>query len=220
MDMPDSAVEIQTLGRFRITVEGIPVATDWPDETLKVFFCSLLSPLDLYFTWDRVCRSMWDTPATRTSKRRLEEILIRPLNSFLIKELGFAPIIADPEGIRIDYQRLHVDAFEFYGSAREGFDLMTLGNHVAAFELFRRANALYVGRYLPEFSGTVFASARNALESLFQTVIKDAIPATQITAGSGPKNMTSFGQFLNTARKGLATEPETTPTFPDGCCYR
>jgi len=44
MSIPDTTLEIQTLGRFSISAEGKPVATDWPDEMAKVLFCSLLSP--------------------------------------------------------------------------------------------------------------------------------------------------------------------------------
>jgi hypothetical protein len=163
---------------------------------------------------------MWGEPETHFNRIRLEEGLIRQLKSFLIKELGFDPIFSDPEGIRIDCQRLHVDAVDFYRSARQGLKLMTHSKHEAAFELFSRANTLYVGRYLPGFYGNAFVSARNTLEALYQTVIKDTIPATQITASPRYKNMTPFGQFLNKARKGLATGQETTPTFPDGSCYR
>src|SRR5664279_364297 len=101
MKIPDVTLNILTFGSFSISVDGKPDVTEWPNETLKVLFCSLLSPLDLYFTWDRICRSMLGVPDTLASRRQLEELSIRPLNHFLIKELGFNPIITGHEGIRI-----------------------------------------------------------------------------------------------------------------------
>ena len=179
--MPDTILEILTLGRFSISVDGKPVATDWPDETIKVFFCSLLSPLDLSFTWDRICRSMWGEPATRTSRRRLEEIFIRPLNSFLLKELGFNPLIAGPEGIRIKQQGIYVDALEFYSTVVEGLRLLSLGNHAAALEKFSRANSLYAGCYLPGMPGKIIANTRNDLESMYRTAVVNGIRQARST---------------------------------------
>jgi hypothetical protein len=42
VDNSDTMLEIQTLGRFSISVDGKPVAAVWPDETQKELFCSLL----------------------------------------------------------------------------------------------------------------------------------------------------------------------------------
>lgn len=181
MNTPNTTLEIRTLGSFSISADGEPVATDWPDETVKVLFCSLLSPLDLYFTWDRICRSMFGVPATRTSRSRLEDICIRPLNSFLIKELGFNPLIAGPEGIKIDLQGIHVDAHEFYSTVLEGLRLLSLTNNAAALEKFSRANSLYAGIYLPGIPGKIIDNTRNDLESLYQTAVKEGIRDAQKT---------------------------------------
>ncbi|MBK5274908.1 MAG: hypothetical protein JJE30_07640 [Desulfuromonadales bacterium] len=171
MNIPDTTLEILTLGRFSLSVDGKPVATDWPDETVKVFFCSLLSPLDLYVTWDRLCRSMLGEPETLSSRRQLEETSIRPLNYFLIKELGFNPVIVGHEGIRIERQRSHVDAFEFHSVALEGLRLLALGDHVAAHRKFSIAKTLYVGCYLPGMAGKIIANTRKDLESFFRTAV-------------------------------------------------
>jgi hypothetical protein len=58
MNLPDTTLGIKSLGRFSIFVNVKPVATNWPDETVKVFFYSLLSPMDLSYTWDRLCLSI------------------------------------------------------------------------------------------------------------------------------------------------------------------
>jgi len=175
MDIPDTTPEILTLGRFSISVEGKPVAKGWPDESLKIFFCSLLSPLDLFFTWDRISRSMLHEPATRTTIRRLEESCVRPLKSFLIKELGFNPLISGPEGVRIDQQAIHIDALEFYSTFLEGLNLLSYGNAVAAREKFSRADSLYAGTYLPGMTGKIIDHTRNDLESLYRTAVMDAV---------------------------------------------
>jgi len=171
MNKPDIKLEILTLGRFSISVQGKPVATEWPDETIKVLFCSLLSPLDLYITWDRLCRSLCALSATRPSRHRLETVFIRPLNSFLLKELGFTPLITGPEGLGIDKQRIHLDALEFQRTAVEGLALLSLDNQLAALEKLNRAKSLYKGCYLPGVNGKIIDSTRKDLESLYQTVV-------------------------------------------------
>lgn len=168
MNISDTTLDIHTLGSFGISVNGKPVATKWPGEVAMLLFCSLLSPLDLCFTWDRICRTIFGVPATRTNRLRLEETVIRPLNTFLIKELGFEPIIAGQENIRIDQERIHVDAVEFHDSFVEGLSLLSLGNHSAALEKFCKANALYAGSYLPGMPGKIIANTRKDLESLYR----------------------------------------------------
>jgi hypothetical protein len=177
MDTPDTTLEIKTLGRFSISVTGKAIATEWPDETMKILFCSLLSPLDLYFTWDRVCRSMWGVPATPASRRLLEETFTRPLSSHLIRELGFNPLIAGKDGMRIAQKRIHLDATEFHGDVVEGVRLLSLGNRTAAHEKFKGAVSLYSGSYLPGIEGKIITSTRNELESLYQIALMNSVPA-------------------------------------------
>jgi len=197
-----TTLEILTLGRFSVSINGNPVAATWPDETIKIFFCSLISPLDLYFTWDRICRSMLGVPETRASRRQLEEVLIRPLNSFLIKEFGFTPLIAGLESIRIDQQRIYVDAMEFHNAVTEGFKLISLGNRAAAFEKLGRAKSLYAGSYLPGIPGKIINNTRNELESLYRTAVMEIVPK----AGRNP------GQ-IETARPG-SDSLESVAVFP------
>ncbi|MGK2906546.1 MAG: hypothetical protein ACSLFH_09410 [Desulfuromonadales bacterium] len=174
MHIPATMLEIQTLGRFSMSVAGKVVANDWPDEAVKLLFCSLLSPLDLSFTWDRICRSMWGEPVTPTNRQQLEEVLIQPLNKFLIMEFGFNPIIADTEGIRIDKHHIHVDAYEFYCTALEGLRLVFLDQHDAAMEKFNWAKLLYTGSYLPGMPGKIIENTRHDLE-LYRAAVVDRI---------------------------------------------
>ena len=185
MNIPETTLEILTLGRFSISIGGKLVATDWPDEAVKVLFCSLLSPLDLYFSWDRICRSMWGVPETPTNRRRLEETVVRPLKSFLIKELGFNPLIAGQEGIRLNQQRIRVDALEFHSAVVEALRLVSLGNHAAALDKFRRADSLYAGSYLPGMPGIIIEHARTELETVYHNAVMDAISHAQISDVSG-----------------------------------
>jgi hypothetical protein len=173
MDIPVTMLEIRTLGRFSISVNGKPVATVWPDEAIKLLFCSLLSPLDLFFTYDRICRSMLGVPATLTSRRRLDETFIRPLNTFLIKELGFTPLITGQEDIRIDKHHIHIDAHDFHSTVVEGLRLMSLGDNGPALKILSRADSLYAGSYLPGMEGKIIENTRNDLESLHRTVSMD-----------------------------------------------
>jgi hypothetical protein len=182
MNRPDTTLNIETLGRFRIFVAGKPVAAAWPDEAIKMLFCSLLSPLDLYFTWDRICRSTMGVPETRTSRCQLEEVFIRPLNSFLIRELGFSPLIAGNESIRIDKQRIHVDALEFHTAAIEGLRLLSINNNSAALTKLGTAISLYAGPYLPDMTGKIIVNTRKELESLHRTAV---LAAEQLARNAG-----------------------------------
>jgi hypothetical protein len=179
MNKPVYALDIQTLGRFSISADGQTVATNWPDERIKVFFCSLLSPLDLYFTWDRVCRSFLNVAETRSSRRQLEEVFLRPLNHFLNKALGFNPLVIRPEGIRIDPQGIHIDVFEFHHAVIDGLNLISLGNLDNAREKFARADTLYSGNYLTGISGKIIEHTRIELEALYQTTVKDGVWQTR-----------------------------------------
>jgi len=199
MNIPDTTLEIRTLGSFSISFAGKAVATDWPDETIKLLFCSLLSPLDVSFTWDRICRSMWGVPATRTSMRRLEKNCIQPLTSFLTKELGFNLLITGHESIRINQQRIQVDALEFHSTAAEGLRLLSLGNHDAALEKFSRADSLYAGRYLPGMPGKIITDTRDDLQSLYQTAVMDAMPLTRNSGWSGRTRRAEPGVYLMAA---------------------
>jgi hypothetical protein len=175
MNIPAHTLNIYTLGRFSIADEEKSFATDWPDEATKVFFCSLLSPLDIYFSWDRICRSMLGVPETRASRRQLEETIIRPLITFLTREVGFNPLIINPEGISIDKQGINIDALEFYNAVLEGLRLLSLDNYPAALEKFTRANVLYAGSYLPGISGKIIDNTRADLESLYRTAVMEGL---------------------------------------------
>jgi DNA-binding SARP family transcriptional activator len=176
MDEPVTTLKIQTLGRFSFNIDGKPVATEWPNEFLKVFFCSLLSPLDLYFSWDRICRSMWEMPAKDISKHQLNKMILKPLDTFLVKELEFNPLIADSEGIRIDQQSVHVDAREFYSTVLEALRLFSIADNSAAVEKFSRAKSLYTGSYLPGIQGKIIVNTRFGLEAMYHTAVMGAVP--------------------------------------------
>lgn len=185
MNAPDSKLEILTLGSFSISVDGKAVVPDWPSETLKELFCSLLSPLDLYVSWDRICRSIWDIPATTDSELGMEEIFVRPLRSFLVKEFGFDPLITGDDGVRFDQGRITLDALEFHSTAVGGLRQLSLENRSAALEKFCRAKTLYAGIYLPDMTGKIIASTRNELESLYLAAVIDGIPLSRNSSWSG-----------------------------------
>jgi hypothetical protein len=197
MKTPHTLLDVKTLGCFHISLQGKHVLNNWPDETLKVLFCSLLSPLDLSFSWDRICRSMWGLALTRTSRRRLDEHYIRPLNTFLIRELGFNPLITGREGIRIDQQCINLDAIEFHNAVVDGLKQFSLGNNTDALNQFNKAHALYIGSYLPGVPGKIIANTRTELEALFKTVVTHTAPFTYKSAN--PNHPLRSGPGLNVA---------------------
>jgi hypothetical protein len=196
-----TTIEIQTLGRFVISDHCKPVAADWPDEPLKQFFGSLLSPSDLYVSWDRLCSNFLGVPDSRTSRPRLKETCLRPLIRFLIKELGFNPLIIESEGIRIDHQRVHVDAFEFRNAAVEGLQLFSNDKQVEALNRFNRAKSLYAGSFLTGMSNKIIVNTRNDLESLYLTAILDTMPLILHPGFSGYKPVTDPGQYMTHERR-------------------
>jgi hypothetical protein len=179
MDTSDTALKIQTLGSFNISANGKPVATEWPTDTGKVLFCSLLSPLDLLYSWDRICRTLWDEPATRSSIRRMEKTIIRPLDNFLTSQMGFSPLIAEHEGIRFDHQHVQVDALQFHGAVVDGLKLLISGNDNAALKKFNRAHSLFKGSFLPGVAGKIIEHTRNDLDSMYKSIVMGVIPLTQ-----------------------------------------
>lgn len=197
MNNSDTTLEVRTLGRFGIYIDGKPVATEWPDETIKMFFCSLLSPLDLYISWDRVSRSC--VQVAQANRHLLEEHFIRPLNNFLIGELGFNPLITGREGIRIKLKRLHLDAHDFYRTVVEGNKLLSRGNNAAALAKFNRAVSLYTGSYLPDSRGKIIENTRNDLESLYLTTVNDSIPHVLNAGYSGWGRRVESGMYLMAA---------------------
>lgn len=193
MKHSDTSLRIQTLGRFNISINGKEVATEWPDETSKNIFCSLLSPLDLFITWDRICRSTWDVPVTRTNRRRLEEIMLRPLNSFLIRELGFNPLIIGDDGIKFNHNNVYLDALEFHKTVVEGLRELSLGNFAVAIEKLNQANLLYGGCYLPGMTGKIITNTRTDLDSLFRTAVLVVLPKLQSSNFKVSKRKLNFG---------------------------
>lgn len=191
--MSNTTLEIQTLGRFCISINGKPVAIEWPDETLKVFFCSMLSPLDLSFSWGRISRAMWGLPVCR-----LQEIFVWPLASYLNGELGFNPLIAVNDGVRLDKQCIKVDAHEFYKTVVEGLRQISFANHAAALYNINRAISLYSGSHLPGIPGKINTETRSTLKSLYQSAINDALPIIRNSAA--PEIQTSGSDIMATAQ--------------------
>jgi len=209
MKHSDTSLRIQTLGRFNISINGKEVATEWPDETSKIIFCSLLSPLDLFITWDRICRSTWDVPATRTNRRRLEEILLRPLNSFLIRELGFNPLITGDDGIKFNHDNLYLDALEFHKTVIEGLRELSLGNIAVAMEKLNKANSLYAGCYLPGMPGKIITSTRKDLDSLYRTAVLAVLPNLQSSSFKVTKRKMNLGISGSVSSKKTAHKSHT-----------
>jgi hypothetical protein len=212
MNIHDTTLKILTLGRFSVSYNGKPVVGDWPDETMKVFFCSLISPLDLYLTWDRLCRSMLGVPETRASRRQLEELLIRPLNSFLIRELGFTPLVAVLDSISINQKRIYVDAREFHSAVVEGLRLQSLGEHAAARIKLDRARSLYAGDYLPGINGKIITNTRHELESLYRTAtIESAQTVSHTNSPISPARSGSVDKDFE-----ISVSPQAPKSFPAG----
>jgi two-component SAPR family response regulator len=200
VNITGTKLKIHTLGCLGFSIEGKPVAVHWPDEALKVLFCSLLSPLNLSITWDRICRALWGVSETPSSRQQLEDTLILQLDCYLNEELGFNPVTSGDAGIKIDYQHIYVDAFEFHQSALEGLRLLSFSNYAAAQENFCRARTLYGGRYLSEISGKIIANTRTGLESLYRTTVLEANKLTPDNAISGSRRMSELGQYMNVSR--------------------
>jgi hypothetical protein len=127
---------------------------------------------------------------------RLEELFLRPLGTLLARELGFNPLNAEHDGIRIDLHGIHVDAHEFHSNAVEGLRLMFIGNHAAAVEKLRRANSLYVGSFLPGLPGKIIADTSNYLETLYKSAVMDVMQRTRNSGYPGRSRRVEPGLYL------------------------
>lgn len=168
---PDAVVNICTLGRFTIVVNGFPVTPVWPSETVKVLFCSLLSPLDVIVSWDRLCRALWGVPEERISRQRVNDIIILPLRTMLRGLFGHDPLVTYADGIRLDHTGIYVDALEFFELVINGVSCEGNGDHAGACNKFFRAEVLYVGVFMPGIAGKIIESTRKELEVLFHTTV-------------------------------------------------
>jgi len=113
MKTTNTALEIRVLGQFSLVHSGRALATSWPGPYGRYIFCSLLSPLGEPVTWDRLCRSLWDVPATRESKERIVAI-IKQLNAFFQSECGIRPIVEHMDCITYDSTTTYLDAKDFF----------------------------------------------------------------------------------------------------------
>lgn len=169
MQSAERTLRVVTLGRFSIAVGDSEVKIAWPDETARVLFCSLLSPLDESLSWERSCRSLWGLPATHHSKIRATALLNRLQTSFAV-QLGCDPFIVTHEGAALNKGIINIDAHHFHSNVVTGLRLLALGNRSAASQLLEQALAIYDAPFLPGVPGRIVAATRDELDNLYRMV--------------------------------------------------
>jgi len=170
MNTPIRLLDVRTLGGFSLKFGEREITPQWPNDISKVLFCTLLSPLDEYTTMERLCRSLWDLPATRNPGRRIAAML-EHLSCFLTDLTGINPLIVNEDRVGIDYRYVRVDAAQFYTHANDGTRQLMLGNRRAALVNFHQADRLYRGQFLPGMHNRVISSTREELEETYQVVV-------------------------------------------------
>jgi len=175
MNLPINTLEIRTLGGFSLMVGKKAITATWPDEISKVLFCTLLSPLDESITMERLCRSLWDLPASRTPKKRIAA-KIDHLTDIFVAETGINPFFMIGDRVGINSSHVSVDAHEFYRVTAEGFRLKLFGNCQAALIKLQEADLLYRGLFMPEMFNQVISSTREDLDEMHRMVVKQTMP--------------------------------------------
>jgi DNA-binding SARP family transcriptional activator len=175
MTIHQYSLSVRTLGDFTITRDRKTVNVTWPDNAIKILFCSLLSPLDVSISRDRLCKALWNIPASAAGIGRLTSALGQ-LHDVMARTFGFSPIIVQDDGITLDYGKVYVDARDFHDTAISGFRNFAGGEIAAASHLFRTASMLYRGEFLPGMTGRIISATRNDLEDQYQMLRKQVTP--------------------------------------------
>jgi len=175
MKIPTNTLEIRTLGGFGLMVGEKTITATWPDEISKELFCTLLSPLDKSITMERLCRSLWNLPASRTPKMRIAA-KIDHLSDIFVAETGINPFIIDKDRVRINSGRVRVDAHEFHRHVAEGLKQLLLGNRPAFLIKFHEADLLYRGPFMPGMFNKVITTTREDLDETHRMVVKRTVP--------------------------------------------
>jgi DNA-binding SARP family transcriptional activator len=177
-----ATVEVRTFGQFTLIVNGSETDTAWPDETARILFCSLLSPLDEYVSLERISRSLWGVPATRTSSMRIMGIIQKLRLHFL--GLGdIDPFIMYSDGIALNQKKFAVDANTFRTLTLEGLRLLAKGKRSEASERLRTAYLIYRAPFLPGIPGKLVDATRDELDGLYGMVATALMPTHRMSHG-------------------------------------
>lgn len=175
MTIHQYSLSVRTLGDFTITRDRKTVNVTWPDNAIKILFCSLLSPLDVSISRDRLCKALWNIPASAAGIGRLTSALGQ-LHDVMVRTFGFNPIVFQDDGITLDYGKIYVDARDFHDTAISGFRNFAGGETAAASRLFQAASMLYRGEFLPGMTGRIISATRSDLEDQYQMLSKQITP--------------------------------------------
>ena len=176
MSVPLKTLEIRTMGDFSLMVGERAITAEWPDETTKMLFCTLLSPLDEAISMERLCRSLWEVPATQASMSRIAA-KVEWLSDFFAKEASINPFIINQDHVGIDSRYVRIDAHEFYLHAVKGLRLMSIGNRRGALINLHKADQLYCGWFLPLMDNRVITTTRENLGEIHRMVANARCPS-------------------------------------------
>lgn len=175
-------LHVRSLGGLALSQRGVAVTAPWPDKITKELFCSLLSPLDICITFDRLSRSLLGAPLTARTSERLE-MAIDSLIRFTSEEMGVSdPLLVTPDAVGFKGDSICIDAHQFFETALKGLSNLSKGEKGAALQHVCKAMDLYEGDFLPGMNSRIIVDTREELAGLhkvFSQLLRPARPVVK-----------------------------------------
>ena len=172
-------LHVRTLGGLALSKRGVAVTAPWPDTITKELFFSLLSPLDVGITFDRLSRSLLGAALTARTRERLE-MALDSLIRFSREEMGVcAPLVVTPDAVGFKEDFICIDAHQFFEAALNGLSNLSKGEKTSAFHYVCNAMNLYEGEFLPGMNSRIITNTREELAGLhmmFSQLLRPAQP--------------------------------------------
>ncbi|HTW07779.1 MAG TPA: BTAD domain-containing putative transcriptional regulator [Acidimicrobiales bacterium] len=145
-------LSVQTLGRFRVLVDGEPVpASSWQSRKARDLLKILLARRGRPVPRDEIMDMLWPEEARDKVANRLSVALstLRAVLDPAKRASSNEFVVSDRESCRLDLEQVEVDIERFFAAAAEGLRLIR-NNDANAVELLRQAESTYRGDFLEE----------------------------------------------------------------------
>ena len=147
------AVEINTLGGFRVVRDGTPVTrTAWQSKKARDLLKILVARRGRPATREQLMEMLWPEDDPRKVSNRLS-VALATLRAVLDPDKRFDPghfVMADQHNMLVDLDHLNVDVENILAHASSGYELLRAGDQVEGVDRLARAEAVYAGDFLEE----------------------------------------------------------------------
>lgn len=146
------SLTVQTLGRFRVLIDGVPVAaSSWQSRKARDLLKILVARRGRPVPRDELMGSLWPDGEGEKVANRLSVALstLRAVLDPAKRASSNSFLVSDREACRLDLSHVAVDVERFLGEAHKGLALARSGEPGAT-ELLRIAESAYNGDFLEE----------------------------------------------------------------------